>query len=195
MNVVSEAMVSTRSAVDTNKTASYDVHFPFILFVDGTKYYTRGATFMPKIRPDEVCSVVLKKAADGSDYHCKEGQRYKKSCNMLFIDANFKDAGFYTLKINEPYEYYCNAMPALGTANKQNNELLVTVQYFPIDRKLASKVSEIGSGWKRMTILFRVKAEDGKIVVEQDDSCLKNPNDIETIPDARQVLRQCRSKQ
>ena len=65
------------------------------------------------------------------------------------------------------------------------------MQYFPIDRKAASKVSEIGSGWNRMTVLLRVKAVNGKIVVEQDDTCLNNPNKLDSVPDARKTLIRC----
>jgi hypothetical protein len=195
MGIAANAMVVERNAVVQKPWSNYQQDQYFMLFVDGVKYYMQGAMFMNKTRPGEVCSVVEDKAPDGSDYHCHEGQRFKKSCHMLFMDSDFKDAGFYSIKVNEPYEYYCNAMPALGVASKQNNEFLVTVQYFPIDRKAASKVADVGSGWKRMTVLLRVKALDGKIQIEQDDACLKNPNSIETIPDARKALKQCRAKQ
>ena len=68
----------------------------------------------------------------------------------------------------------------------------VTFQYFPTDRKVASKISEVGSGWIRMTSLFRLKEENGRILVEQDDACLGNSNRIETIPEARKLLKQCK---
>ena len=82
-------------------------------------------------------------------------------------------------------------MSAIGAANKTNNELLVTMQYFLIGGESAKEISEIGSGWFRMTSLFRVKAVNGKIEVEQDDACLGNPNRIDNIPEARKTLRQC----
>ena len=107
------------------------------------------------------------------------------------MNSQFQDAGFYTLKINAPYKYFVNAIPALGIYDRTRNELLVTVQYFPIDAFAAHTIGEVGGGWKRMTILFRVKAVDGKIQVQQDDRCLGNPNDYETIPDARKALREC----
>ena len=55
----------------------------------------------------------------------------------------------------------------------------------------AKKMSGIGSGWLRMTVLLRVKENDGKVEIVQDDSCLGNPNRIETIPDARRSLKKC----
>jgi hypothetical protein len=195
MHMTADAMVAARNAI-VHENSMLGKHYDqyFMLFVDGVKYYMQGAMFMARSRPDEVCTPLLDKAPDGSDYHCKEGQRLRPSCHLLFMDSDFQDAGFYTVKVDEPYEYFCNAMPALGIADKQRNELLLTVQYFPIDSKAASKVAEVGSGWKRMTVLLRVKAVDGKIQVEQDDTCLKNPNSIETIPDARKALQRCAAR-
>jgi hypothetical protein len=42
-----------------------------------------------------------------------------------------------------------------------------------------------------MTVLFHIKAVDGKIIAEQDDTCLGNPNRIDNIPDARKRLSKC----
>jgi hypothetical protein len=60
-----------------------------------------------------------------------------------------------------------------------------------VDRKAASKISDVGSGWNRMTVLLRVQAEGDSVVFKQDDGCLGNPNRIETIPEARKRLKQC----
>jgi hypothetical protein len=188
LRAAAKRSVEPRNAIKAGSfTADYEIGFR--LFIDDTKYYINAVEFMAKSRPEEVCTP--ERFANVPTYKCVEGQRDRQGCHLLFFDSNFAEAGFHTVKINEPYLYYCNAMPALGIANKDRNELLVTVQYFPIDRKAASKVSEIGSGWSRMTVLFRVKAVDGKVVVEQDDNCLGNPNHIETIPDARKQLKRC----
>ena len=163
----------------------------FSLYADGSKYYIQPALFMPKDRPDEVCTPVNFDKAH--PYRCEEGQSFKESCHLMLFNAQFENVGVYRFRPQEPYETFCNAVPAIGVADKVRNELFVTFQYFPIDRKVAGKVSEIGSGWKRMTSLLRVKQVDGKITVEDDDSCLGNPNAIETIPDARAALKRCRS--
>jgi hypothetical protein len=42
-----------------------------------------------------------------------------------------------------------------------------------------------------MTSLIRVKASNGKIEVVQDDSCLGNPNQFDTIAKARKQLQRC----
>lgn len=161
----------------------------FKLFIDDVKYYIDPVMFMARERPDEVCTP--KRFSNTPTYMCEEGQRLAYSCHLFFYDANLQPIGVYRLKIDEPYRYFCNAMPALGVADRDRNELLVTVQYFNIDNKPASKAGKIGSGWNRMTLLFKVKLVDGKIEVEQDDTCLKNPNHIEEVPDARKRLGKC----
>ncbi len=161
----------------------------FKLYFDDIKYYIVPVRFMARDRPGEACTPADFKGAP--TYMCKEGQRYKDSCHLIFLDDNLKPAGAYRIRIDEPFDVFCNADIAMGVYDKKKNELLVTFQYFPIDRKAASKISEVGSGWIRMTSLFRLKQSNGRIEVEQDDTCLKNPNRIETIPDARKELRAC----
>ncbi len=55
-------------------------------------------------------------------------------------------------------------------------------------------MSEIGADWKRMTVALRLKAEGGRVLIEQDDRCLGNPNTIDTVADARRRLKQCAQK-
>ncbi|GAB4062479.1 hypothetical protein GCM10028811_31360 [Uliginosibacterium sediminicola] len=164
----------------------------FQLYFGETKYYIQPLSFMAKDRPDEVCTP--KDYSGQPTYQCEQGQRYKYSCHLLFFNAKYQPVGAFRIRINESSEVFCNAMPAMGVYDKTRNELLVTSQYFPIDRKAASKASEVGANWMRMTSLFRLREEGGKILVEQDDACLKNPNRYETIPDARKALRACSSQ-
>lgn len=158
------------------------------LTIDGALYYIKPMLFMLKKNADEVCTFDFK---NSDSYRCVEGQPNVQGCHLMFFDAQGKWVGFHTMQIKEGFPHYCNAMPAVGIANKSRNELLVTMQYFLIDGANAKEISEIGSGWFRMTSLFRVKAVNGKIEVEQDDTCLGNPNRIDNIPEARKRLRQC----
>ncbi len=167
---------------------TYDLGFRLV--IDNAIYYIKPALFMHKSRPDEVCTPT----GDALDYRCKEGQRYAKGCHLMFFDAQEKWVGFHTMQIKEGFPHFCNAMPAIGVANKATNELLVTMQYFLIDGEGAKEIAEIGSGWFRMTSLFRVKAINGRIAVEQDDKCLGNPNRIDNILDARTALKICQTK-
>jgi hypothetical protein len=186
----SDAASYSRDAVGSSNGVSDRLRLMsgFKLYVNETKYFLRPAAFMTKSRPDEACTP---KSGITLAYQCKEGQRTTSDCHLIFFDAKFAEAGFNTVKVNEPYQFYCNSVVGVGVRAKGSDDLLVTVQYFPIDQKLASKASEIGTGWNRMTVLFHIKAVDGKIIAEQDDACLGNPNRIDNIPDARKRLAKC----
>jgi hypothetical protein len=146
---------------------------------------------MPRSRPDEVCTPA--DYVNTPTYKCQEGQRYTVAANLFIFNDKFEEVGYHLIKIAEPWPLYVNTVLSVGTGDKKRNEVLVTVQYFPVDRKAANKISAIGSGWLRMTVLLRVKAESGKVLIEQDDSCLGNPNKFGSIPDARRRLKECAS--
>lgn len=160
------------------------------LKIDGENHTLFSFTFMAKTRADEVCTPIKKSLT----YRCEEGQRYAEGCHLMFFDPQGKLVGFHTMQIKEGFPHFCNAMPAIAVANKATNELLVTMQYFLIDGEGAKEIAEIGSGRFRMTSLFRVKASNGRITVEQDDKCLGNPNRIDNILDARTALKICQTK-
>lgn len=156
------------------------------LMIDNVKYYVKPSSFMTKSRPDEVCTPT----GESLTYQCIEGQRFAASCHLLFFNAQQEWVGMYTININQKDPpYYCNAVLGMGAADKSNNEMLVTSQYFLLNGSGARKVSELGSSWIRMTSLLRIKAVNGQIEVEQDDTCLGNPNRLETIVEARKVLK------
>lgn len=162
----------------------------FKMKMDGRQHYLVPIKFMSKSRPDEVCTPSAFKGQP--TYRCNEGQRHTVDCHILIFNEKFEEAGYHRIEIKEPYQFFCNAVPGVGVADTANNLLLATVQYFPIDRKHASTVAEVGKGWRRMTVALRLKRqEDGLVLIEQEDTCLGNPNDIETIPDARRQLKKC----
>lgn len=180
---------SSLSAAPLSEVTTLNFASGFRLHVDEALFYVQPAMFMARETEGEVCTPAPFKSTP--TYMCKEGQRHTSSCHLLFLNKEMEPAGSLRLRIDEPYRYFCNAIPAVGTGDKSRNELLVTVQYFPIDAKPTSNVADVGSGWERMTVLVRVKAVDGKIVAEQDDRCLRNPNKFNTVPDARKALKRC----
>ncbi|WP_290660935.1 hypothetical protein [Aquabacterium sp.] len=183
---VGMAAVKARTATpaDTNFALR---ELSFKLSIDQTKFYMQPAKYMPQTRPGEVCTSVGKVTA----YQCMEGQRETQACHIGFFDAQFHEVGWHTIRINESVPIFCNSIPAVGVYDATQNAMLVTVQYFAIDHKPAAKPSEIGSGWKRMTVLLRLTSNNGKITVEQDDRCLGNPNQVDAVPDAKRALRRC----
>jgi len=161
----------------------------FRLFVNDSKYYIKPAMFMARSKPGETCTPTPFKNAP--TYRCDEGQTLSQGCHVFFFNERFERAGHHVVAINEKYIHFCNAMLGIGVGDKANNVVLVTVQYFNTERKPASAVAQVGSSWNRMTVALRVKAVEGRIEVEQDDSCLGNPNRFEEIPEARKRLRAC----
>ena len=161
----------------------------FKMRLDRTLFYLKPVLFMSKRTPDEVCTP--DRSPGARRYSCKEGQRRTNDCHVFFFDRHFSEVGHHRVRIDEGYPFFCNAVPAIGTADKARNQLLITVQYFPIDRELARAAGEIGDGWMRMTVLLQLREENGKLLVEQDDACLGNPNRIETIVEARNLLLRC----
>ncbi|MBI5333695.1 MAG: hypothetical protein HZB72_03750 [Burkholderiales bacterium] len=166
-----------------------ETELPYKLFIDETRYYLQPMLFMERKRKDEVCTPAPYDRAP--TYQCVEGQRYTRGCHVFVFDGSFREVGFHTIRIDEPRPYFCNAVLSAGMGDKVRNELLLTVQYFPVDGPVAGKVGDIGSGWRRMTVRLRLAARNGAVTIEQDDGCLGNPNRIGTVPDARERLRQC----
>ena len=164
---------------------------PYHLFIDDVKYYVKPKMFMARNTPNEVCHPIPKALA----YMCSEGQPFVFGCHLLFFNAAFENVGRYTIRVNETAPHFCNSMPAMGVYSKERNEILNTVQYFiPASGQGAKTVAQLGQGWMRMTNLLRIKAVNGKIEVKQDDSCLGNPNQYESIIDARIALRKSACK-
>jgi len=161
----------------------------FRLFMDDTKYYIKSAMFMARTKLSEVCTPTPYKSAP--IYRCDEGQPYTRGCHIFLFNERFERSAHHAIAINERFPYFCNAMPAMGVGDKANNIVLVTVQYFNTERKPASSIAQVGSSWRRMTVALRIQAKEGQLSVEQDDRCLGNPNQIETIPEARRKLRGC----
>lgn len=185
---ISLAELSEPIAKSLNALPNDRAHYSLGLgvMIDNVKYYVKPAQFMAKSRPDEICTPTEKVL----DYQCKEGQRLTSGCHLLFFNSQKEWVGMYTIHINQKEPpYYCNAVLGMGAADKSKNEMLVTSQYFLLNGGGARKVSELGSSWIRMTSLLRIKAVNGRIEVEQDDSCLGNPNRLEAIADARKVLK------
>lgn len=161
------------------------------MFFDGELNYATVLGFMPKMQPDEVCNI--QRETSKPTYRCEQGQRYTLACHLGLYNAKFEEAGWHTVTIRESQPVFCNAVPAMGRYDSKHNDLLLIIQYFGLDEpKVATTRSEIGSGWQRMAVRLKLsRDQDGRFSVEQDDSCLGNPNVIDTIDDARRKLRQC----
>lgn len=75
---------------------------------------------------------------------------------------------------------------------KGQDAFLYSLSYYLTDKPLAKKPQDIGDGWRYMTVLLKLHGQDGKVVVEQDDACLGNPNGLKDLASARKALSACK---
>lgn len=117
-------------------------------------------------------------------------------CALYVFDENLNKLA--SLKIDLPennHGTWCNGIYGFGGAGKGIDGVLVTLSYYLAGGKPAQRAQDIGKGWRYMTTLIRFEEQDGKLMLKQDDSCLGNPNQYDTIPGARKVLAKCRAAQ
>lgn len=82
----------------------------------------------------------------------------------------------------------CLSVDALAVAKVLPDAMLVTLSF--IDSYIAQDVNFHNPVYST-TLLLRWRDENGKLKIEQDDSCLGNPNNIKTISAARKKLASC----
>lgn len=159
--------------------------------LDGAEYVLISSYFMAKTHPNEVCTP----AKNYREYTCQEGQPDVNGCHLMFFNAKGQSVGFHTMQIKERFPTSCSIVRAVGVANKADNTLLVTMGYsMPYEQPREQRIKELRLNSYEMTSLFKVKAVNGKIEVEQDDTCLGNPNKIDNIAFARTALDVCKDK-
>lgn len=184
--------IATLSAEPSGKVGDADLGLSHKLYIDKKKYYLQPAIFMAKQLPGDVCTP----ASHGNrSYQCAGGQRYRKDCHVLVFNDKFEAVGYQRIDAKETSQFFCSVVLAVGVGDATNNLVLATVQYFPIDRKPASTIAQVGQVWRRMTVALRLKLqEDGRVLITQEDGCFGNPNSIDTIADARRALRRCATR-
>lgn len=89
------------------------------------------------------------------------------------------------------HQTWCNGIYGIG-ASRQPEGILLSISYYLTSDSPAKTASEIGQGWRYMTVLFRLEKENGQLRLIQDDSCLGNPNTYADVPSARKALAKCK---
>jgi hypothetical protein len=113
-------------------------------------------------------------------------------CTLFIYDEHLKQTAKHDVKLIEANGHtWCNGMRALARVKGQD-ALLLSISYYLTDKPLAKKASEIGDGWRYMTVLLKLREQDGRVTIEQDDSCLGNPNQIRDVALARKALVACK---
>jgi hypothetical protein len=113
-------------------------------------------------------------------------------CALFIYDQNLKQAAKHDIKLNEANgRTWCNGVRALARVKGQD-ALLFSLSYYLTDKPLAKRAQDIGDGWRYMTVLLKLHEQDGKVVIQQDDTCLGNPNQLKDVSAARKALSACK---
>lgn len=81
---------------------------------------------------------------------------------------------------------------AIARASPHDTAVLYSLTYYQLNAPIAKRPQDIGNDWIESTYLIRLKKRaDGMVYLEQDDSCLGNPNHYATIAAARKALARC----
>lgn len=116
-------------------------------------------------------------------------------CAFFVYDANLKQLAKHDIKLNEANgNTWCNGVRGL-TRVKGQDAILYSFSYYLTGKSLAKSPEAIGKGWRYMTVLLKLREQDGQVFIEQDDSCLKNPNLHGDLATARKVLHACAVQQ
>lgn len=119
------------------------------------------------------------------------------NCHLFILNAqNFKLESVTRLNIVSRRKQlvglpFCLSVDAVAVAKAFPDAMLVTLSY--IDSYIAQEINYNNPVYST-TLLLRFRDENGKLKVEQDDSCLGNPNKYKTIAEARKALTQCARK-
>ncbi|KGM39763.1 hypothetical protein JY96_06235 [Aquabacterium sp. NJ1] len=113
-------------------------------------------------------------------------------CTLFVYDKDLKQAAKHDIKLNEADGHtWCNGARALARVKGQD-ALLFSISYYLTDKPLAKNPQDIGAGWRYMTVLLKLREQDGKVSIEQDDTCLGNPNGFKDLASARKALSVCK---
>jgi hypothetical protein len=152
---------------------------------DFDRYLLTPIRFMEAQKKGESCTPIK------SIYRCKQGQAYTNTCFLTVAeDGPYPKLAdnMYRIYINESKPLFCNEVGAVGLYDSKKNQFLVTINYFPVPQKDGVKNS------LSMTVLFEVQKMRSEINLIQDDTCLGNPNNYDTIAKARAALKKCQVK-
>jgi len=113
-------------------------------------------------------------------------------CALFVYDDKLKQAAKHEIRINEANGHtWCNDARALARVKGQD-ALLFSISYYLTDQPLSKRPQDIGDGWRYMTVLLKLRQEGGKVLIEQDDACLGNPNHLKDVVTARKALASCK---
>ncbi|HLO62618.1 MAG TPA: hypothetical protein VK165_06595 [Azonexus sp.] len=161
--------------------------------LNSEKYFSEIAAFVPDSTPVEDCR---SNRDNPLNNYCDQARIRHLVCHLFMFSHNLLLEGVTPLNIKRDSRVLlgkplCRSVKAMSVAKEIPNGMLVTLGYSdsgaPTDPR--NDPPEFVT-----TVLLRFDDEGGKLKVEQDDSCLGNPNKYATIAHARKALKQCSGK-
>jgi len=111
-------------------------------------------------------------------------------CSLYATDANLNVVAHLDFRFPEhDGNTWCNGVHGIARVKGQDALLVPVSYYLTDDGKLAKNMRQIGDDWRWMTLVLRLKQQNGQLIVTQDDSCLGNPNPFKDIPSARKAIK------
>lgn len=178
----------------SGKVKSYPLHSDsnFAWTFNKIGLYSNISAFNPEIVSLDDCKPELDTALPTA--HC-DWVRYRYSVSSLFL-FNAKDLKLESVtRLNITRDTSLleglprfNSIQAMAVAKTVPDAMLITLGY--IDSAAPADPREVAPEFNT-TLLVRFHSENGKLIVEQDDRCLGNPNRLKTIAAARKALVKC----
>lgn len=158
------------------------------------RFFSMVGSFTPEIAQLENCKPSSDELNPGDrcDWRVK---RFKVCHLFMFSNPSLKLETVVRLNIIRDKDKLaglprCLTVQAMAVAKTIPDAMLVTLGYIdsaePANKN--SDPTELST-----TLLLRFKDDNGKLKIEQDDSCLGNPNNHKTIAAARKALSACSS--
>ena len=126
--------------------------------------------------------------------NCYLSELHSSVCHLFLFDSKTVDTvAIVQLNIKRDNNELkglpsCSGVKAMAVAKELPDAMLITLDYYDN----ASHDSEPAS--HATTVLLRFSDKNGKLNIRQDDSCLVNPNQYNTITVARNALKQCAAR-
>jgi len=161
------------------------------VFNDG-RYLSDIASFVPDATPLEDCKPDQENPLDT---HCDQIRERHWVCHLFMFDSDLTLAAVSRIEIGRDRRLligkpFCQGVKAMSVAKEVPDAMLINLGYSD-----SAERADPRNDPKEFvtTVLLRFSTEAGKLKIEQDDSCLGNPNKYATIATARNALKKCMS--
>ncbi|WP_396436168.1 hypothetical protein [Limnohabitans sp.] len=165
--------------------------------INGKIYSTGIVAYQPQRFEGDTCTSLPVEELKRRGLHprsCAEGQIGHSVCDLTIVDTDLKVRAVHRFEIPGEVPGFptnCQVPLGYGMGNRQTGSLLMTLRYGFTNRPLAGSIEAIGSNSFETTRLLRIREQDGKITVTEDNRCLGENNFVPDIPTARKLLRKC----